>query len=168
MTSLSTKHEFRRNRRMIAINIEWEGPLTVETAKAQSGNDDYGVYQLYGRHPVYGPLPRTLVYIGKDQESTFRQRIHAHHVKEWVGTTAIVFVGRFAGKQQPTNLQWSKQIDEVEKLLIYAHSPAWNLKTLMIFRFVISIFSTGEIMVNYFRKSPRFAITILGTICPKV
>ena len=139
---------------MIAINIEWEGPLTVETAKALSGNDDYGVYQLYGRHPVYGPLPRTLLYIGKAQESTFGQRIHAHHVKEWVGTTAIVFVGRFAGKQQPTNLQWSKQIDEVEKLLIYAHSPAWNSKNINDFQVRdLHIFNWG----NYGQLLPEIS-----------
>ncbi len=38
-----------------AINIKWEGPKNLEEAqKKENSKKDYGVYQIYGFHPVYG------------------------------------------------------------------------------------------------------------------
>ncbi|WP_232055195.1 hypothetical protein [Vibrio taketomensis] len=37
-----------------------------------------------------------------------------------------VYVGRFAGNEQISNDEWSRQISIAEKLLIYTHSPALN------------------------------------------
>ncbi len=44
------------------INIMWEGPLKPEKANDKNGETDYGVYQYYGDHPVYGL--NVLLYIG--------------------------------------------------------------------------------------------------------
>ena len=110
----------------IIINIDWDGPFTQQQTQDFTGPTDYGVYQLYGRHPVYDTLPGTLLYIGKAPQQTFATRIEQHAVEPWTGTTAAIFVGRFADKQQPGNAEWERYIDEAEKLLIFSHGPAWN------------------------------------------
>ena len=110
----------------IIINIDWDGPFTEEDVKGFTDPTDYGVYQLYGRHPIYGMLPGTLLYIGKNWQQTFATRNDQHPLELWVGKTAEIFVGRLAGEHQPGNAEWSRYIDEVERLLIYAHAPAWN------------------------------------------
>ena len=45
------------------IHVNWKGPLALDEAVTARGPSDYGVYQFYGDHPVYGS--RTLLYIGR-------------------------------------------------------------------------------------------------------
>lgn len=108
------------------INITWEGPFTEQEVEDLINDTDYGVYQFYGRHPVYGMLPGTLLYIGKASDNTFGHRMRNHSLESFVGKTEQVFVGRLADKQQPGNAEWGKLIAEAEQLLIYAHAPSWN------------------------------------------
>ena len=108
------------------INIAWDGPFTQKEVEDLTNDTDYGLYQLYGRHPVYSTLPGTLLYIGKVPVKTFGHRIPEHRLGDWVGNTAQIFVGRLADKQQPGNAEWGKLISEAEQLLIYAHAPSWN------------------------------------------
>ena len=110
----------------ITIHIDWDGPFTEREVENLTNDADYGVYQLYGRHPVYGMSPRTLLYIGKASDNTFGHRMRNHSLKRFVGKTEQVFVGRFAGEQQPGNAEWGNLIAEAEQLLIYAHAPSWN------------------------------------------
>ena len=110
------------------INIAWDGPFTQEEVKNLTNDEDCGIYQFYGRHPVYGTLPGTLLYIGATWGNRFGGRITSDRLENWVGKTAQIFVGRLAGKEQPGNAEWDKLIAEAEKLLIYAHAPAWNLR----------------------------------------
>jgi hypothetical protein len=45
------------------IHIEWEGPYSL--SQLDTLNDlrkDYGLYQIYGHHPIYGS--NVLLYIG--------------------------------------------------------------------------------------------------------
>ena len=56
------------------VHIEWDGPFSIDKAKEKTGKDDYGVYQIYGNHPVYGY--GALLYIGKTAEQTFGDRIN--------------------------------------------------------------------------------------------
>ena len=114
----------------IVINIDWDGPFTEEGVKDFTDPTDYGVYQLYGRHPVYGMLPGTLLYIGKNWQQTFATRNDQHPLELWVGKTAEIFVGRLAGDEQPDESDWEHYIDKAEKLLIYAHAPAWNSQSI--------------------------------------
>jgi hypothetical protein len=44
--------------------------------RAKVGEDDYGLYQIYAHHLVFGS--GALVYIGKAQEQTFGVRIAQH------------------------------------------------------------------------------------------
>jgi GMC oxidoreductase len=69
------------------IRIEWEGPYSVEEVinKMVDGGEnpdwdgnDYGLYQIYGRHILCGK--NTLLYIGIAPEETFSQRFREHKI----------------------------------------------------------------------------------------
>ncbi len=107
-----------------AINIKWEGPLNLEGAyKKRDTEEDYGVYQVYGFHPVYGP--NVLLYIGQSDDQTLGTRVKQHKwMRSFMETEEYtVYLGRLVGKSPET---WSKEIDIAEDLLIFAHSPARN------------------------------------------
>ena len=65
------------------LHLLWSGPYSVEEA-LQALNDeglDYGVYQIYGTHLVYGT--DVLLYVGKAEQQTFRSRL-TQHAAEWM------------------------------------------------------------------------------------
>tara|TARA_B100000446_G_scaffold175907_2_gene187113 strand:- start:4 stop:483 length:480 start_codon:yes stop_codon:yes gene_type:complete len=118
------------------IDIDWEGPFPVIYDR---DNDKYifidsvpdailsstGIYQIYGRHPVYGK--NVLLYIGEtkagDSNRSFKDRM-AEHFNER---------GRFFGH---TNLSVhfgpldvsDDTLVKVESILIFSHAPALNRK----------------------------------------
>ena len=95
-----------------------------------------GFIRIYSGHPVYGAY--TLVYIGKADGGTFAARFSqpdriwmredfAHWEDNAQGIR--IHTGRIhmhGNKNQPTARSWSRRIALAERLLIYAHSPAWN------------------------------------------
>ena len=90
---------------------------------------DFGIYQIYGHHAVYGT--NSLLYIGKAEFQTFGVRLSQD--REWEDNYAVsdqknisVYLGRLAGAYAPDDEEWSSQIDIVETMLICAHSPARN------------------------------------------
>src|SRR3989338_9084325 len=108
------------------IHIFWEGPITLkELAEKDDKNRDYGVYQIYGHHPLYGS--DVILYIGCVKNRTFAQRIPE---EKWDDrpdpNNTQIYIGRFAGRNRITQEVWDKQIEHAEKLLIYAHKPAFN------------------------------------------
>ncbi len=112
------------------IHISWEGPFTLDQAikKLDDKKVDYGVYQIYGRHPVYGR--NALLYIGKASERTFSSRFKEHK-DYWLGndgreSNTKIYVGRLCGKRTPGNKEWSNLIGIAEELLIYSHWSAGN------------------------------------------
>lgn len=109
------------------IHIQWEGPFNLKRALTCSNEDvDYGIYQVYGQHPVYGK--NNLIYIGKACQQTFATRIRQHDwdLTEYNEGELHFYLGRFHGSQTPSMTRWNKEIDLVEKLLIISHSPALN------------------------------------------
>jgi len=109
------------------IHVQWSGPLTLD--EAVSRNDtrtDYGVYQVYGRHPLYGA--QALLYIGRAQQQTFGKRLSQEGWEPWQDAEGAVqvHVGRLSGDATPDAPAWDKQIERVERLLIFAHRPAHN------------------------------------------
>ena len=108
------------------INIEWEGPLTHEKAYEQNGPRDYGLYQYYGDHPVYGR--DALLYIGKAQDERFGRRLRQYKFQEW-GVKIQIYLGRIIikeGDRRPSSTKWGKMIDQAETLLIRACLPVQN------------------------------------------
>ena len=53
------------------IHIDWVGSHTLEEVKQLTNTDDYGVYQIYGSHPIYGS--NVLLYIGKAERQVLSQ-----------------------------------------------------------------------------------------------
>ncbi len=108
------------------IHIFWEGPLALKDIdELKNTKKDYGVYQIYGFHPLYGHS--VLLYIGKADDQTFGQRISQEgwDINEDYKNIEI-YVGRLASQQMITPKEWSERIDQAEKLLIYSHAPAYN------------------------------------------
>jgi hypothetical protein len=107
------------------IHIEWEGPYTLDSISTLTNAKDFGVYQIYGSHAVYGS--HVLLYIGKADRQTFGVRIRQELWQLNKDARAVqVYVGRLAGETTPSMEQWSQEIADAEKLLIYAHAPASN------------------------------------------
>jgi hypothetical protein len=109
------------------VNISWRGPFSLKEVESLDDDaSDYGLYQIYAHHPVYG---RALVYIGKAREQTFAQRIPQH---DWGSGSendpakVEVYVGRLVGDSTPPLEEWRQQIDAAEKLLVHSHGPAYN------------------------------------------
>lgn len=110
------------------IHIYWEGPFKHNHhSNLQDNTRDYGIYQIYGGHPVYGSS--VLLYIGKAERQTFGIRIDQEN---WLfnrnAGALSVYVGRFEGPHQISDEQWAQEIAVAEKLLIYSHSPACNIQ----------------------------------------
>jgi hypothetical protein len=110
------------------IDIVWEGPIPFDhVTKAQDGHD-YGVYQVYGTHTVFGP--DSLLYIGLAEQQRFGTRVPIH-IKwtEWQSSPTNVYLGRLAGKEpidESRHEEWSEMISRAEDLLIYYCSPPYN------------------------------------------
>lgn len=113
---------------MKSIHIYWDGPYTLEQLSTLTDDSrDYGIYQVYGGHPVYGSS--VLLYIGQAERRTFGVRVPEEN---WFTNRNAgdirVYVGRLAGPRQPSNEEWKKEIALSEKLLIYSHTPACNIQ----------------------------------------
>jgi len=130
----------------IDICVEWEGPFSLEDigydensnkysiSKELPLNDDkkdYGIYQVYGYHPVYGN--NVLLYIGKADDQTFAKRLSQ---EGWAYNEDYkniqIYVGRLFGREQKiSGDEWSKQIGLAERMLIFAHAPAKNSSNIL-------------------------------------
>jgi len=109
------------------IHAQWEGPFPLTEANRFSDEArDYGVYQFYGPHVVYGK--NALLYIGKASRQTLAKRISQEKWEYWESAQGQYHfhIGRLAGSMTPTKPEWNRQIDLVETLLIVSHSPALN------------------------------------------
>ena len=115
------------------IQIQWEGSYKLtDLPHLMNDETDYGIYQIYGTHPVYGS--DVLLYIGKADYQTLGKRISQEN---WLYTNDSnnhkIYIGRLHGIQ-PTNEElWSTYIDLAERLLIYSHKPAYNARSIASF-----------------------------------
>lgn len=128
-----------------SIEIDWKGPLTVE--KAIKGltdggkhpnwdGKDYGLYQVYGRHIIYGR--NALLYIGMTTDQTFSQRI-GDHGKQWLDEDqdkkdVKIYVGRVYDPKKHSKKygwrSWKRDIRRAERILIWKYSPNYNSREL--------------------------------------
>ena len=110
----------------LIIHIDWSGPHTFAEVASFDGPTDYGIYQVYGAHHVYGS--DALLYIGKAPEQTFAVRFSQHR---WCpgnhdSARLQIYVGRLFGDRPRDIPTWESHIDMAERLLIQAHNPAIN------------------------------------------
>lgn len=107
------------------IHVQWDGPFALEQILQLNDDHDYGVYQVYGSHPIYGS--DVLLYIGKASQQTFAVRLRQ---EQWLynqdGRNIRYYVGRLAAERTPEDKEWHQQINSVEALLIHSHWPAGN------------------------------------------
>ena len=110
----------------LIIHIDWDGPYTQQESALLHSPTDFGIYQVYGAHPVYGG--DTLLYIGIACDRTFGQRIPEHGWCQWTRNPAnvTIHVGRLSGCTTPDHPTWSRWIKLAERLLIYSHYPVYN------------------------------------------
>lgn len=109
------------------VHLQWDGPTTWEEKAELKSPTDYGIYQIYGHHPVHGA--DCLLYIGKACDQPFAVRLKQE--VDWMYTQDFgrlnIYVGRCSGWEgTPSDSEWERQIDLSEKLLILAHRPGWN------------------------------------------
>jgi hypothetical protein len=110
------------------INIDWQGPFSREQALQFQANTDYGLYQYYGEHPIYGQ--NALLYIGSATKQTFGNRLSQHNWHLWSATSVEIYVGRLCAEKQidPTIAQ--QKLLLAESILLFSHSPAFNTSNL--------------------------------------
>jgi hypothetical protein len=115
------------------IYIDWDGPYTLdELEELDDPRIDYGLYQVYGSHPLYGE--EVLLYLGATGatgERTFGARL-AEEQNYWEVEEdfqpLIIYVGRLMGVVTPTNAAWEEEMDLALRLLTYAHAPVFNAR----------------------------------------
>jgi len=91
-----------------------------------NGKEDYGIYQIYGDHPIYGY--NTLLYIGKARGNTYSQRLNNHYdfYVDKIPKFRKLHLSYFCENVDVNKENWNSKIDLVEKLLINSHFPAYN------------------------------------------
>ncbi len=128
----------------VNIRLEWEGDFSLEdigfdfetkkyslkNAKLNDKNRDFGLYQIYGLHPVYGDS--VLLYIGKATKQTFAKRISQEVWEHNQNCKSIqIYVGRLLINENISFTSFEALIDKAEKMLIYTHSPAMNSSNIL-------------------------------------
>jgi len=132
---------------MKTIEIHWEGPFSIETIKGLKSDIDYGVYQIYGTHNIFGP--NSLLYIGQANDQTFGKRLSQHiDWLEWEFSEVEIFIGKLGGTKTKKDEEWANEIDEAERLLIYYSSPPYNTKNLNSYGDI-----NDTIVLNFGRKN---------------
>ncbi len=107
------------------IYIMWEGPFTLDEVRNLNTNNDYGLYQIYGTHSVYGA--GALLYIGKAITYSFGKSIHIAGWEYYDNANELqIYIGRIQGDSHLSATEETIQIYSCHKLMIYAHSPACN------------------------------------------
>ena len=129
-------------KKMDEIRIEWKGPYgltdigfdgekyVIKDTELDDKKKDYGLYQIYGFHPVYGSS--VLLYIGKAKEQTFARRLSQEGWEYNADFENLqIYVGRLFSQRDLDSFKWGKYVDIAESMLIYAHSPAMNSSNIL-------------------------------------
>lgn len=113
------------------IHIIWDGPYNFsEVDNFNNDEIDFGLYQIYGPHPVYGA--DVLLFIGKTTDElpfdvTFGDTILTENWGGNIDRKLLKFyIGRISGETTPNDSEWLRQISLAEMLLIESHATALN------------------------------------------
>ena len=124
---------------IVAIIIQWEGPFSTEEVieklrdggqAPDYGGEDYGLYQIYGSHILYGREKEALLYIGQTTQQTFSQRF-SQHKGEWLNKekNVSIYIGRLVEELYKSKTVWQLWEDLVkiaESIMIYKYAPSYN------------------------------------------
>jgi hypothetical protein len=116
------------------IFVEWEGPLSYDEAiKYYFDNEsrsDYGLYQIYGPHPIYSNKKRKsdddiLLYIGQTTSGgKFSERIKSQGFCNGPGYK--IYFGRIDPEHKIDDNIWRLYVLDAEKILINKYTPPYN------------------------------------------
>ena len=134
------------------IFIEWSGPYTYEEIidnKAKENFDvkpnDFGLYQIYGRHTIYGD--GVLLYVGKTEQK-FCERLKGRGiiVDNLDSGNIQIYLGRtYYDDTLKHNI--SADISRAESLLIHYHKPGHNSSNINSLKYAnedIRVFNIGS------------------------
>jgi hypothetical protein len=122
---------------VLQLPISWDGPYTLrEVIKKLTDlgehpdydGEDYGLYQIYGKH-ILGD-PKALLYVGSAIEQTFSARFRQH--ESWLIHEDLVriYVGRIYSPRRHTARNdwatWKADVLLAERAMIYKYSPHYN------------------------------------------
>lgn len=113
---------------MLDIHIIWEGPFSLEESLNKNCESDYGLYQFYGDHIVYGQ--NVLLYLGKTESQTFGRRISQHNWNVWTSSPAQIYLGKIVSESPLDGEEWNKQICLAERIILQSHTPTFNSSNL--------------------------------------
>ena len=132
-----TTHRIGRVRVMLELPITWGGPYSPARAVAELNDgglapayegEDYGLYQIYGRH-ILGDR-NALLYIGEATEQTFSARLREHQTWLVQEYPVRIYVGRMYMPQRHSARnnwgRWKSDVLLAERVLIYTYSPHYN------------------------------------------
>jgi hypothetical protein len=111
-------------------DVFWEGPFSWDE-RGDKVKPHQVLYQIYGHHPVYGS--NILLYIGMTEKGIQRLEQHESWVCDECDTMSFRLgsLGDFISWKEwnePGDYEPAKReiVEEIEALLIDAHSPAYN------------------------------------------
>lgn len=113
---------------MLNIHVVWSGPYSHSEALQLNSPSDFGLYQYYGDHHVYGS--GALLYIGKAQDQTFGRRLSQHNWEVWASGNIALYIGKIHSENSLELDEWRRQIDLAERILLQSHSPSFNSSNL--------------------------------------
>ena len=131
------------------IIVQWGGKTIIDNIDDSNGKEDYGLYQIYGYHPVF--RDNSLLYIGMAEEQTFEERLNQHQ-KTWLKEEydITLYIGRITSinrNEDFNDKEWSLVLKDSESLLIYFHSPPYNSQDINKFpepNMDLRIFNVGD------------------------
>ena len=108
------------------IHVIWEGPFSMTAALSRCLENDYGLYQIYGTHPVFGQ--DALLRIGQANGRTFFGSLpwYQGHWEQWEPDRYNVYLGRLGGWEPVDDNRWGVLIDNAEAITIFNVSPPYN------------------------------------------
>ncbi len=122
---------------ILTLPVTWEGPLGLAEVIARLtdggmlpayAGEDYGLYQIYGKHILAGP--DTLLYVGRATQQTFSNRFRQHATWLKDEENVRIFVGRINLPVRHTSVGewglWEQDICLAERVMIYKYSPNYN------------------------------------------
>ena len=136
-----SKLKKNNNEQLNSVTVDWAGPFAIDEVLPMTKVDDYGLYQIYGNHTVYGA--GSLLYIG-ETDKTFGQRF-ADHKSEWLQDEGGVFihVGRIVSDYDEYDRK--QLIKDTEALTINKHLPARNSNNIDRYKGrLLKVVNTGE------------------------
>jgi hypothetical protein len=112
--------------KITVIHIVWEGPFSIDAALKRRLQNDYGLYQIYGTHPIYGE--NALLRIGQANARTFHGRLpwYQSHWEQLAPDHYDVYLGRLGGWEPVDDIRWGVLIDNAEAIAIFTVSPPSN------------------------------------------